>query len=129
MTAAQELRMSRVPDDERPTSASARHRALRQGATYMRHLLGQTRQLEQEADDTPGTRDPAASRLLQASATACPNAPTDRTVIADVLAASGGHTPDPELYYAVDAAIWLTSLQGVITAIRPAADGRTAVPG
>ncbi|MFF2512991.1 FUSC family protein [Streptomyces sp. NPDC058086] len=71
MTAAQELRMSRVPDDERPTSASARHRALRQGATYMRHLLGQTRQLEQDAHDTPGTRDPAASRLLQASATAC----------------------------------------------------------
>ncbi|MCX5095706.1 FUSC family protein [Streptomyces sp. NBC_00365] len=71
MTAAQELRMSRVPDDERPTSASARHRALCQGAAYMRHLLAQTWQLEQDARDTPGTRDPAAARLLQASATAC----------------------------------------------------------
>ncbi|MEU5538285.1 FUSC family protein [Streptomyces sp. NPDC020362] len=71
ITASQELRMSRVPDDERPTSASARHRALCQGATYMRHLLAQTWQLAQEARDTPGTRDPAAARLLQASATAC----------------------------------------------------------
>ncbi|MGW2560507.1 FUSC family protein [Streptomyces sp. NPDC001514] len=74
MTASQELRMSRVPDDERPTSASARHRALCQGATYMRHLLAQTRQLTQDARDTPGTRDPAASRLLLASATACHDA-------------------------------------------------------
>ncbi|MGW8552182.1 FUSC family protein [Streptomyces tubercidicus] len=71
ITASQELRMSRVPDDERPTSASARHRALCQSATYMRHLLAQTWQLEQDAHDTPGTRDPAAARLLQASATAC----------------------------------------------------------
>ncbi|AZS74979.1 FUSC family protein [Streptomyces lydicus] len=71
MTASQELRLSRVPDDERPTSASARDRALCQGATYMRHLLAQTWQLAQHARDTPGTRDPAASRLLHASATAC----------------------------------------------------------
>ncbi|MEU6550018.1 FUSC family protein [Streptomyces sp. NPDC046915] len=69
--ASQELRLSRVPDDERPTSASARDRALCQGAAYMVHLLGQTRQLTQDARDTPGTRDPAAARLLQASATAC----------------------------------------------------------
>ncbi|MGW1642359.1 hypothetical protein [Streptomyces lavendulae] len=55
-----------------------------------------------------------------------PNPPTDRTVIADVLAASDRQAPDPLLYYAVDAAIWLTNLQGVVTAIRPAADGRTA---
>ncbi|MGW4561059.1 hypothetical protein ACWEN3_01220 [Streptomyces sp. NPDC004561] len=67
-TASRELRLSRVPDDERPTSASARHRALCQGATYMRHLLAQTRQLMHEDH---GTRDPAAARLLQASATAC----------------------------------------------------------
>ncbi|MGW3244047.1 FUSC family protein [Streptomyces sp. NPDC001070] len=56
--------------------------------------------------------------------------PTDRTVIADVCAASGGRAPDPLLYYAVDAAIWLSSLQRVVTAIvRPPAEGRTAVPG
>ncbi|MFJ9863048.1 FUSC family protein [Streptomyces sp. NPDC101165] len=71
MTASQELRLSLVPDDERPTSASARDRALCQGAAYLRHLLAQTRQLEQDARDAPGTRDPAAARLLQASATAC----------------------------------------------------------
>ncbi|WP_406356932.1 FUSC family protein [Streptomyces sp. NBC_01635] len=71
MTASEELRMSRVPDDERPTSASARDRALCQGASYMRHLLAQTWQMTQEARDTPGARDPAASRLLHASATAC----------------------------------------------------------
>ncbi|WP_329566630.1 FUSC family protein [Streptomyces sp. NBC_01361] len=71
MTASQELRLSRVPDDERPTSASARDRALCQGATYMRHLLAQTRQLMQDVRDTPGARDPAVSRLLHASATAC----------------------------------------------------------
>ncbi|MFE2324381.1 hypothetical protein ACFXD5_10780 [Streptomyces sp. NPDC059385] len=58
-----------------------------------------------------------------------PNPPTDRTVIADVLAASGGRAPDPLLYNAVDAAIWLTSLQGVVTAISPAAEGRTTMPG
>ncbi|WP_406386476.1 FUSC family protein [Streptomyces sp. NBC_00211] len=71
MAASQELRMSRVPADERPTSAAARDRALCQGAAYMRHLLAQTRQLTQDARDTPGARDPAASRLLHASATAC----------------------------------------------------------
>lgn len=57
------------------------------------------------------------------------NVPTDRTVIADVCAASGGRAPDPLLYYAVDAAIWLASLQRVVTAIRPATEGRTAGPG
>lgn len=71
MAASEELRMSRVPDDGRPTSASARDRALCQGASYMRHLLAQTWQLAQDARDTPGIRDPAASRLLDASATAC----------------------------------------------------------
>ncbi|WP_432174604.1 FUSC family protein [Streptomyces sp. Tue6028] len=70
-TASQELRLSRVPDEERPTSASARHRALCQGAAYMLHLLAQTRQLVQEAHDAPATHDPAAARLLQASAAAC----------------------------------------------------------
>lgn len=69
--ASQELRMSRVPNDERPTSASARDRALFQGAAYMRHLLAQTAQLAQDPRDTPGTLDPAVSRLLHASATAC----------------------------------------------------------
>ncbi|MET8538404.1 tetratricopeptide repeat protein [Streptomyces sp. NPDC005065] len=54
ITASQELRMSRVPDDERPTSASARHRALCHGATYMRHLLAQTWQLAQDARDRAG---------------------------------------------------------------------------
>ncbi|MGW4561058.1 FUSC family protein [Streptomyces sp. NPDC004561] len=58
-----------------------------------------------------------------------PNMPTDRTVIADLLAASDGRATDPLPYYAVDAAIWLTSLQGVVTAIRRTTDSRTAVPG
>lgn len=71
MTASQELRLTRVPDDERPTSASARHRALCQGAAYTLHLLDQTQQLVRDARDTPGLHDPAAARLLQASATAC----------------------------------------------------------
>lgn len=57
------------------------------------------------------------------------NVPTDHTVIADVCAASGGRAPDPLLYYAVDAAIWLASLQRVVTAVRPATEGRTAAPG
>lgn len=55
--------------------------------------------------------------------------PTDRTVIADVCAASGGRAPDPLLYYAVDAAIWLASLQRVVNAIRRPAEDRAAVPG
>ncbi|WP_257004741.1 FUSC family protein [Streptomyces sp. Tue6028] len=71
VAASQELRLTRVPDDERPTSASARHRALCQSGAYMLHLLAQTRQLALDARDAPGTRDPAAARLLQASATAC----------------------------------------------------------
>ncbi|MDX3238944.1 FUSC family protein [Streptomyces sp. ME03-5709C] len=55
--------------------------------------------------------------------------PTDRTVIADVCAASGGRAPDPLLYYAVDAAIWLASLQRVVNAIRRPAEDPAAVPG
>ncbi|MFE2140691.1 FUSC family protein [Streptomyces sp. NPDC059456] len=71
MTAAHELRLSQVPADERPTSASATHRALCQSAACMLHLLAQTRKLAQDSHDAPLPRDPAASRLLQASATAC----------------------------------------------------------
>ncbi|MFD9092288.1 FUSC family protein [Streptomyces collinus] len=74
LTASRELRLSRVPEDERPTSASARHRALCQGAAYMTHLLAQTRQLTQDARDAPDVRDPATARLLRASATACHDA-------------------------------------------------------
>ncbi|WP_326579255.1 FUSC family protein [Actinacidiphila glaucinigra] len=64
-----------------------------------------------------GTLRPAPDESPQRSV------PTDRTVIADVCAASGGRAPDPLLYYAVDAAIWLASLQRVVTAVRrPAED-------
>ena len=44
------------------------------------------------------------------------DAPADRTVINDVCVASSGRPPDPLLYYAVDAAIWLASLQRAIGA-------------
>ncbi|MEU4032594.1 hypothetical protein [Streptomyces collinus] len=60
-----------------------------------------------------------------------PDTPTDRTVIADVFASSAGRPADPLPYYAVDAALWLTSLQRTVTALRRTPDEprTTAVPG
>ncbi|MET7728676.1 FUSC family protein, partial [Streptomyces mirabilis] len=87
LEASQELRMDRVPNDERPTSASARDRALCQGADFMRHLLAQTWQLAQDSRDAPLAGDAAASRLLRASATACH----------DVSRGLSGHGPAPAI--------------------------------
>ncbi|WP_432169855.1 FUSC family protein [Streptomyces sp. 1222.5] len=99
-TASQELRLSKVPDEERPTSASARHRAICQGAAYMLHLLAQVRQLAQDARDASGDRDPAAARLLEASATACH----------DVARGLSGQGPAPsDAPYAAAAADFETS--------------------
>ncbi|MFC9278243.1 FUSC family protein [Streptomyces collinus] len=105
-TASQELRLSKVPDEERPTSASARHRAICQSAAYMLHLLAQTRQLAQDAREAPGGRDPAAARLLEASATACH----------DVARGLSGQGPAPsDAPYAAAAADFATSRISPVT--------------
>ncbi|MFE2132810.1 FUSC family protein [Streptomyces sp. NPDC059466] len=69
--ASQALRMSRVPPDERPVSASARDRALSEGAGHLRHLLAQTRQLAESLEKGAAPPGPAAQGLLRASAAAC----------------------------------------------------------
>ncbi|MFD3492638.1 FUSC family protein [Streptomyces sp. NPDC058690] len=79
---SQALRMSQVPTDERPVSASARDRALSEGAGHMRHLLAQTGQLVEEG---AAPAEPAAKGMLLASAAACE----------DVARALAGRAPPP----------------------------------
>ncbi|MFJ4846969.1 FUSC family protein [Streptomyces sp. NPDC088733] len=71
LKASQELRMSHVPTDERPASASARDRALSEAASQMRHLLAQTWQLTESAGEGAAPPEPAAMGLLLTSAAAC----------------------------------------------------------
>ncbi len=86
---SQALRMSQVPADERPASASARDQALSEGAGHMRHLLAQTRQLVESLREDKGAAgvEPAAKELLSASAVACE----------DVERALAGKAPPPTL--------------------------------
>lgn len=85
LEASQGLRMSQVPPDERPVSASARDRALSEGAGHMRHLLAQTRQLAESLERGAALPGPAAKELLMASAAACE----------DVARALSGRAPPP----------------------------------
>ncbi|MEU0185888.1 FUSC family protein [Streptomyces sp. NPDC006207] len=82
---SQALRMSHVPADERPVSASARDRALSEGAGHMRHLLAQARQLEESAAEGAALSEPVAKGLLLASAATCE----------DVARALTGKAPPP----------------------------------
>ncbi|WP_406320042.1 FUSC family protein [Streptomyces sp. NBC_01637] len=82
---SQALRMSQVPTDERPVSASARDRALSEGAGHMRHLLAQTRQLVESVEEGAALAEPAAKGMLVASAASC----------GDVARALAGKAPPP----------------------------------
>ncbi|MFD8076784.1 FUSC family protein [Streptomyces sp. NPDC059718] len=82
---SQALRMSHVPADERPVSASARDRALSEGAGHLRHLLAQARQLEESAAEGAALSEPVAKGLLLASAATCE----------DVARALTGKAPPP----------------------------------